>query len=423
MNQLINLKFVILIPLVLAWFALLPNPDAFGVVPAPDGGYPNNNTAEGTDALFSLTNGDNNTAIGFTALYSNTGGGNNTAVGEGALFNNTTGNKNTGIGYEALNKNKTGYQNTATGWAALHANTVGYNNTATGNSALSSNTTGYANTGDGLGALGSNITGYYNTANGYSALGNNTIAFDNTATGFEALFKNTTCLQNTATGAKALLNNIAGGNNTAAGYEALRNTTGNNNIAIGSNAGSNLTTGSNNIDIGTLGGVAAESSTIRVGTAKTQTKTFIAGIRGVTTANANAVPVVIDSAGQLGTVSSSERFKKQIKPMDQVSEAILALKPVTFQYGSDSTNTPQFGLIAEEVAKVNQDLVVRDADGEIYTVRYEAVNAMLLNEFLKEHRKVQELEKQVEELTAGLQKVNAQIEMSRPARRVVDNNE
>jgi hypothetical protein len=419
MNQLINLKCVILIPLVLAWFALLPNPDAFGVVPAPGGGYPNNNTAEGTDALFSLTNGDNNTAIGFTALYSNTGGGNNTAVGEGALFTNTTGNTNTGIGYEALNKNKTGYQNTATGWSALWANTSGYNNTATGNSALHANTTGYANTGNGLGALGSNITGYDNTANGYSALGNNTIAFNNTATGFEALFKNITGLQNTATGANALLNNTAGGNNTAAGYEALRNTTGNNNIAIGSN----LTTGSNNIDIGTLGGVAAESSTIRVGTANTQTKTFIAGIHGVTTAKANGVPVVIDSAGQLGTVSSSERFKKQIKRMDQVSEAILALKPVTFQYGSDSTNTPQFGLIAEEVAKVNQDLVVRDADGEIYTVRYEAVNAMLLNEFLKEHRKVQELEKRVEELTAGLQKVNAQIEMSRPARRVVDNNE
>jgi hypothetical protein len=386
MNQLINLKCVILIPLGLAWFALLPNPDAFGVVPAPDGGYPNNNTAEGDNALFSLTNGGNNTAIGFNALYSNTGASDNTAVGEGALFTNTTGTKNTGIGYEALYTNKDGGQNTATGWCALHANTSGYSNTATGNSALVANTKGYANTGNGLGALGANISGYNNTANGYSALGKNT----------------------------------SGNTNTGIGYEALFNTTGNNNIAIGSNAGSNLTTGSDNIDIGN-GGVAAEAAAIRIGTK--QTKTFIAGIRGVTAANGKAIPVVIDSAGQLGTVSSSERFKKQIKPMDQVSEAILALKPVTFQYGSDSTNTPQFGLIAEEVAKVNQDLVVRDADGEIYTVRYEAVNAMLLNEFLKEHRKVQELEKQVEELTAGLQKVNAQIEMGRPARRVVDNNE
>src|SRR5205823_11032381 len=133
-------------------------------------------------------------------------------------------------------------------------------------------------------------------------------------------------------------------------------------------------------------------------------KTFIAGIRGITTVNADAIAVVIDSAGQLGTVSSSERFKKAIKPMDKASEAILALKPVTFHYKSDSTNTPQFGLIAEEVGKVDPDLVVRDENGDIYTVRYEAVNAMLLNEFLKEHRKVEQLEKQVEALTAGLQR-------------------
>src|SRR5207249_1179045 len=142
-----------------------------------------------------------------------------------------------------------------------------------------------------------------------------------------------------------------------------------------------------------------------------QTRTFIAGIRGRTTANANAVPVVIDSAGQLGTTSSSRRFKKQIKPMDQTSEAILGLKPVTFHYKSDSTGTPQFGLIAEEVAEVNPDLIMRDDKGEIYTVRYEAVNAMLLNEFLKEHQKVEAQEATMTELKkdfqAAIAKLNA----------------
>jgi len=185
----------------------------------------------------------------------------------------------------------------------------------------------------------------------------------------------------------------------------------------------NLTTGDNNIDIGHLG-IAGESDTIRIGIL--QTRTFIAGIRGVTTRIANTVPVLIDAAGQLGTVSSSRRFKNEIKPMDQTSESILALKPVTFHYKSDATSTPQFGLIAEEVAEVNPDLVVRDADGEIYTVRYDAVNAMLLNEFLKEHQKVEEQDhrlqkreaiiakqqQQIDALTAGLQKVSAQVEMS-----------
>ena len=174
--------------------------------------------------------------------------------------------------------------------------------------------------------------------------------------------------------------------------------TGAHNSALGASAGANIT-GNWNIDIENEGG-SGESNTIRIGepakpvgpnTMVEQLRTFIAGIRGVTTGNANAVPVVIDSDGQPGTVSSSRRFKDEIKPMNKASETILALKPVTFHYKSDSTGTPQFGLIAEEVAKVNPNLVVRDADGQIYTVRYEAVNAMLLNEFLKEHRTVQEL--------------------------------
>jgi hypothetical protein len=223
--------------------------------------------------------------------------------------------------------------------------------------------------------------------------------------------------------------------NTADGVRALfNNTTGSRNIALGIDAGSNLTTGDSNIDIGHAG-FANEAATIRIGTGN-QTRTFIAGIRGRTT-GANAIPVLIDAAGQLGTVASSQRFKDDIKPMDKASEAILALKPVTFNYKSDSTGTPQFGLIAEEVAAVNPDLVVRDENGEIYTVRYEAVNAMLLNEFLKEHRKNEKQEKTIAELKSGMtvlaatvkeqaaqiQKVSAQLEASKPAPQTVLNNQ
>jgi hypothetical protein len=150
---------------------------------------------------------------------------------------------------------------------------------------------------------------------------------------------------------------------------------------------------------------------------------FVAHIRNVTTQNNDAIPVVVDSAGQLGTLSCSARFKKDIKPMNTASDALLALKPVTFHYKSDKTNRPEFGLIAEEVAKINPDLVVRDDEGKIYSVRYDAVNAMLLNEFLKEHRKVEQLEKQVERLTAGLQKVSAQLEVSKPAPQTVVNSQ
>jgi hypothetical protein len=208
---------------------------------------------------------------------------------------------------------------------------------------------------------------------------------------------------------------------------------------VGDFAGGNLTADDGqNIDIG-HSGFAGDNRTTRIGSSTL--RAFIAGIRGVTTGNADALPVVIDSAGQLGTMNSSRRFKNEIKPMDQTSQAILGLKPVTFHYKSDTKGTPQFGLIAEEVAKVNPDLVVRDAQGEVYTVRYEAVNAMLLNEFLKEHRKVQDLEamvaqqqkgfeskiahqqEQIEALTAGLQKVSAQVEMSRPAPQMAVNNQ
>jgi hypothetical protein len=232
-----------------------------------------------------------------------------------------------------------------------------------------------------------------------------------------------------------------GRNNTATGLNALHsNTTGGSNIALGFNAGGNLTTGSNNIDIGALG-VAGDAGKIRIGKQGTQNGTFIAGISGATVAS--GVGVIVGSNGQLGTVVSSERFKEAIKPMDKASEAILALKPVTFHYKKelDPDGIPQFGLVAEQVEKVNPDLVVRDADGKVYTVRYEAVNAMLLNEFLKEHSKVQTLEataaqqqkgfeskiahqqEQIEALTAGLQKVSAQVELNKPAPQMVADNQ
>jgi Chaperone of endosialidase len=355
----------------------------------------------------------------------------NTVLGDDALLNNTTGNNNTAIGFNALFSNTTGIANTATGVNALLNNTTGNENTANGERALLNNT-----------------TGFLNTATGVNALFNNTIGRLNAATGSGALFGNTTGASNTADGGAALFFNTTGNNNVAVGDTALlRNSTGSSNIALGFKAGRNLTTGNNNIDIGNMG-VAGESNTIRIGTTGTQTTTFIAGISGATVPT--GVAVIVDSSGHLGTTTSSARFKDAIKPMDQASESILALKPVTFHYKQeiDPTGIPQFGLIAEQVEKVNPDLVARDADGKAYTVRYEAVNAMLLNEFLKEHRKGQEQDatisqlkaelaqqrkdfqavaahqqKQIEALTAGLQKVSAQLELSKPAPQTVLNKQ
>src|SRR5712691_1466549 len=331
------LRAFLLIPLVLACFAL--SPAARAVDPPPDGGYPGDNTAEGTDALFSHTRGSHNTASGDFALYSNTSGDDNTADGHFALFHNTTGPRNT----------------------------------ATGHGALYGNTTGEANT----------------------------------ASGFNAL---------------------------------LHNTAGSGNIALGASAGTNLRTGNKNIDIGNAG-VTDESNTIRIGNVANQSATFIAGISGATVPT--GVAVIVDGTGHLGTTTSSARYKDAVKPMDKASEAILALQPVTFRYKHelDPAGIPQFGLVAEDVEKVNPDLVARDADGKAYTVRYEAVNAMLLNEFLKEHRTVEELKKDfqatiaqqqneikalaatVKEQAAQIQKVSAQVELSKPAARTVLNNQ
>ena len=448
-----------LITLALACFALLPK--AHGVLPPPDGGYPGFNTAEGQNALFNLTTGAANTAVGWYSLFSNTEGsfntatgagallfntsnnntafgaaallfntigGGNTAVGTAALLNNTEGGANTAIGVQALNANTTGTANTAIGAGALVANTEGDGNVAVGVEALTDNTTGTSNAAFGDSALVNNVDGGFNTAVGTGALSSNTIGNGNTATGYHALLSNSG-EANTANGFQALLSNTTGGNNTAIGTSALdANTTGNENTALGAAAGFGITTANSVICIGTGGANVSNSC-------------FIGHIRGVTTANANAIPVLIDSAGQLGTVSSSRRFKHEIEAMDNASEVIHALKPVTFHYKSDNTSTPQFGLIAEEVAQVNPELVVRDENGEIYTVRYDAVNAMLLNEFLKEHRKVENLEKAfqttfaqqqreiaaltatVKEQAVQIQKVSAQVEVKSASEEVAVNKQ
>jgi len=408
MNPSIQFKTTVL-PLVIALtFACFgPLPLARALVPPPDGDYPGANTAEGSGALNSLS---------FSPNVRFDGGIHNTALGYQTLFSNTTGNYNTATGSQAL-KSNTSSRNTATGYQALFSNIEGADNTAVGYQAA------FSNIGNSVGG------GFNNTAIGSQALYSNSSG-DNTAVGFQALFSH----QGGPVGI---------GENTAIGYLALRNTLGSNNTAVGAAAGYNLTTGTENICIGNKG-VDTDSHTIRIGDSDFQTATYIAGIAFQTASEGLAVYVNAD--GKLGTLLSSARFKDAIKPMDKASEAIHALKPVTFHYKKelDPKRIPQFGLVAEEVAKVNPDLVTRDANGEVYTVRYEAVNAMLLNEFLKEHRTVQEQkatigelkstvekqeatnaqqQKQIEALTAGLQKVSAQVEMRKPTPQMVVNDQ
>ena len=407
MNSMIQCKLTIL-PLliagVLACFGLLSKADA--VIPAPDGGYPGFNTAEGQNALFSLTTGVANTAIGWYSLWSNTDGSYNTGVGAGTLLFNI-GDQTTGDGT----------QNTAIGAAALLFNTTGLANTATGVTALLNNIEGNGNTANGWGALSNNN-------------GNPPDGSANTAVGAGALFSNTTGDSNTAIGLNALVNNTTGSGNTAVGVRALdHNTSGSLNIALGVNAGHDVVAAQNVICIG-----------LNVFGADVGDSCYIGNIFGETSASGAAV--YVNSNHRLGTLTSSSRFKDDIKPMERVSEALFALKPVTFHYKKeiDPAGMQQFGLVAEQVEKVNPDLVVRDQEGKPYSVRYEQVNAMLLNEFLKEHRTVQEQkatiaelkstvekqevtnaqqQKQIEALAAGLQKMSAQIEMNTTASTLV----
>jgi Chaperone of endosialidase len=394
-----NLTYTIILS-VLVCFAVLPKTKA--VTPTPDGCYAGYNTAEGCNALHFLTAGLGNTGLGWYSLYVDTIGSFNTGVGGGAL---------------ALNN---GTSNTAVGAGALLLNTTGDENTAIGTNALVFNDSGSGNSSFGAFANINNIAG------------------NNTAIGARTLLNNTSGDSNTAIGHAALLNNDSGSNNVAIGVQALgNNTSGSGNIAIGNVSGTGVTTANGVICIGNVGGVDVDNTT------------FISGIWGVATQFGNAIPVLVDEAGQLGTVSSSQRFKKDIQAMGQASEAILALKPVTFEYKSDKMNTPQFGLIAEEVEKVAPALVVRDTEGKPFTVRYDQVNAMLLNEFLKEHKKVEGqqakiesqeaaitdmkstiaqqrermevLTTQLKEQSALIQKVSAQLELNKPATKTVLN--
>ena len=459
------------------------SPLAQALVPPPDGGYPGGNTAEGQSALFSLTTGTFNTGVGFLSLESNgeaslntaLGAGSllsntaddNTATGAGALLNNTTGTFNTANGTFALVRNIEGDNNTAIGSFALQDNT-GDANTATGAFALQHNTTGFSNTATGVGALLFNTEGSLNTGIGVNALVLNTTGASNTAAGCFALFNNTTGQNNTAIGTSALSSNTASGDNTASGFAALHSNTGGGNTATGSNALSNNASGDQNTADGVsalgqntiwirntaVGAFALSNSNGDFNTAFG----FDAGLNVTTASNViciganvagfdvsdscfigniyqkqvggDSLAVRVDSSGKLGTEVSSRRFKRDIKPMDHASAALLALRPVTFSYNSDSTNTVQFGLIAEEVAKVDSNLVVLDKERKPYSVRYDQVNAMLLNEFLKEHKTVQELKKEIAALRATvraqvskIQRISNQLELNKPSPQLVHNNQ
>jgi trimeric autotransporter adhesin len=440
-------------PLVLLCFGLLPQAEA--VVPPPDGGYPNFTTAEGQNALFSLTTGAANTAVGWFSLKSVTAGSFNTGVGAGTLVLNT-GAENTAIGTAALLLN-TASGNTAVGSRALLNNTTGGTlgniqgvdvgpNVAVGQQALESNIVASANTAVGYQALQSFTTGPLGleqiglcTAVGFQALANATgLGFANSAFGYHALMNNTDGGGNTAIGLQALVDNTIGSSNVAIGNNALSNSTGDSNIALGFNAGAGVSTASNVICIGALGANMANSC-------------FIGNIYSNVQPIVGTDPdsVTIASSGRLGRGNvSSRRYKHDIKSMDKASEVLYALKPVSFRYNKeyDATQTLAFGLIAEEVAEVYPDLVGRNPKGEPESVRYEQINAMLLNEFLKEYKTVQELKstvlsqqsviaqqresferrlaeqaKQIKALTDAVEKVNAQLEMNNNTPRVAAN--
>jgi len=413
--------FRLFVAFTLTCFAFLPI--AHALVPPPDGGYPGFTTAEGTNALKNLTTGSANTAVGWYSLFSNAAGSFNTATGAGALlFNNGDSaageaSQNAAFGTAALLFNTIGSNNTAVGTVALLHNVNGGSNTAVGANALSNNASGSSNTATGTGALFANTTGSLNTAMGNAALDSNTSADRNTAVGAYALNGDSTGDRNTAIGVFALTQDNTGSFNTAVGVQALDGlTTGGTNTALGVGAGGSVTTANNVICIGA--NVSGEN---------VSNSCYVGNIFGAT--SSSGVAVFVNGLGKLGTVTSSKRFKEEIKPMGTTSEALFSLTPVAFHYKKDvdPVGTPQFGLVAEEVEKVNPDLVVRDKEGKPYSVRYDQVNAMLLNEFLKEHRKVESLEATVAqqhkdfeaavvELKGQIQKVSAQLAAASPSR-------
>ena len=352
----------------------------------------NFNVANGSSALYSNTTGNYNVANGFSSLNFNTTGYNNTANGYQSLYSNTTGNYNTANGNQSLRYNTTGYENTANGTKALFSNTTGNYNTANGSLALFSNTTGEGNVANGYYALLYNTTGNYNTANGSYALRSNTTGNYNSANGANALYANTTGIGNVANGYQALFKNTAGHQSLAEGYQALYNSRGKYNIGLGYRGGYNITTGINNIAIANLGN-ATDTGVIRIGTTGTHTATLIAGINGATATG--GVAVYIDANGQLGTVTSSRRFKNEIKTMGNVSDKLLKLRPVTFRYKSADSkggHPLQYGLIAEDVAKVFPDLVQYDKQGKPFTIYYHLITPMILNELQKSAKKVESVQ-------------------------------
>jgi len=382
-----------------------------------------NNTAVGSDALQNNTTGINNTAVGFNALIAGVGNQANVAVGSQALAANTA-DANVAVGTLALAANTTGVQNTAVGQATLRNNTIGTFNTAVGYQALNANTTGVSNTAVGNGALIANVTNSDNVAVGSLALASN-MADANVAVGLRALAFNTTGIQNTALGTETLANNTIGTFNTAVGYQVLNaNTTGINNTAVGNGAlisatnssntavgslaGGNVTTGTSNVMVGASAGVgittgsnniivgnatvfpAAQSNSTVIGNGSI-TSTTVFGIFGTAVGGTNA-PVIVDNTGKLGTTVSSAVFKRNIEGMGIDSARIYALNPVKFIYKKDTTDTLQYGLIAEEVAKVFPEMIINDADGKPFTVRYEFLSVLLLNEFKKMANTVATLE-------------------------------
>jgi hypothetical protein len=437
---------------VLACFAILPQMQA--VSPAPDGCYPNFTTAEGCNALNSLTTGTGDTGVGWRSLFSNSTGNFNTGVGVGALVLNNA-DSNTAVGAAALLLNTTGSNNTAIGTGAL-ANNIVDDNTASGFSALFANTIG--------GTLETSVLGFAlgpNTAIGSGALQNNVDASANTAVGYNALHNQVTgdvpagdphLAANTSVGFEALANlGLAVGNNalnTALGYQVLVGLTdGEGNVAIGDQAGLSLISGNENVAVGALAGEGLTSGTRNIfigttqgpATATEDDHTYIGNINltSLPLGGNNAIVTIDVLSGLLGHDSSSRRYKEDIKPMDKASEALYGLKPVAYRLKKeiDKHQSRAFGLIAEEVAEVNPDLIVCNAQGQVEGVHYEMVNAMLLNEFLKEHKRVEELQAtiakqqrglevltaQLKEQAAQIQKVSAQLEMNKPATKVVVN--
>jgi trimeric autotransporter adhesin len=428
MNHPIRLKTItlpLLIAVSFACFGFSPTAKALLPPPAPDGGYPGANTAEGINALHDVNTavGINNTAVGANALSHNTTGRYNVAVGSGALRSNITGSFNMAVGTEALKDNNASY-NLAIGFRVGFMNTAGNHLTGIGAGALLHNTTGSLNTAVGTFALLDNVDGSENNAVGDSALLSNVSGAFNNAHGRSALSANDGS-ENNAFGDLALENNTSGASNTAIGDDALRNNVdGSFNVAVGDEAGSGLGPSVNNcIAIGAPGDgpFATFDNTC-----------FIGNIFGQAVSDPGTqVPVYVDQFNNVGVFNTSSRkLKHDIQPMNKASETLYQFKPVTFKYNSDWKGMTQYGLIAEEVAEVDPQLVVRGRDGEIMAVHYEQINNMLLNEFLKEHRKNEEQEKTIAQLKSGMtalaatvkeqaaqiQKATAQLAAASPSR-------